>query len=279
MKKIIQNLLCLAALPLGVSSNFFYCTLSAQTVQLPSYQRMGASTSVMVPDGGSVNTAGISRSSSGSRSSGTPILPFQNRSYGSSSSTSMMNTSVQIIDLHEMDEQILNSPSSRSVRRPGMPLEPEDHFLRRQRQLENSEFGADNSGLMNARDSIRSRICVQSSDGSLSQEREQLRQSLDLSSRAGKVSDSEKNESDILNEELIFSPKVQSASKPRKSSGAPKSVSEKDNTAVILARKGYAAEKEGKKNLAVSYYQQAEELAKGELLRKIQKRKDLLLGN
>jgi len=279
MKKIIQNLLCLAALPLGVSSNLFYCTLSAQTVQLPSYQRMGASTSVMVPDGGSVNTAGISRSSSGSRSSGTPILPFQNRSYGSSSSTSMMNTSVQIIDLHEMDEQILNSPSSRSVRRPGMPLEPEDHFLRRQKQLENSEFGADNSGLMNARDSIRSRICVQSSDGSLSQEREQLRQSLDLSSRAGKVSDSEKNESDILNEELILSPKVQSDSKPRKSSGAPKSVSEKDNTAVILARKGDAAEQKGKKNLAVSYYQQAEELAKGELLRKIQKRKDLLLGN
>lgn len=128
MKRVIFTLFFLIA---GSAS----LVLAQGAVQLPEYQHTDVSTTVMVPDGGSMNTGGITRSYSGGTSSGTPILPFRNRSYGSSNSISSMQTSVQIIDLHEMDEAILNSPSApaRAVR-PGGGFVPEDRFQQRRNE-------------------------------------------------------------------------------------------------------------------------------------------------
>lgn len=280
--KIMKNIRLFSSflsLLLWTSANVLFC--SAQTVQLPSYQPLGASTTVLAPDGGSVNIGGISRSSSGSRSYGTPVLPFQNRSYGSTVSTSTMKTSVQIIDLHEMDEQILNSSSS-AVRRPGTPLSPTDYFQQRLDRASEPDSEPNLSGMMNAHDGIRSQIRIRASEGDETQRRQTLQQSLNLSSGGVKEDATETVDSRELNKELNLSPKAlpkSSSSGKRHDAETKKTLSEKDHSALILAKKGYAAEKEGKKTLALSYYQQAEELAEGKLLQKIQKRKASLLEN
>lgn len=129
MKRFIFSLFFLIA---GSASLVF----AQGVVQLPEFQHTDVSTTVMVPDGGSMNTGGITRSYSGGTSSGTPVLPFRNRSYGSSNSISSMQTSVQIIDLHEMDEAILNSPSGPAhAARPGGNFVPEDRFQQRRSEV------------------------------------------------------------------------------------------------------------------------------------------------
>ncbi len=278
--KNIQKLPYFLFLLFSTIFNVLFC--SAQTVRLPSYQRMSASTTVAVPDGGGINTAGISRVSSGSNSSGAPILPFQNRSYGSTASTSTMNASVQIIDLHEMDEQILNSPSTPGVRRSGVSLSPEDRFQQRRERISEPKSDKNFSGMMNVRDGIRSQIQVRTAENDESERRQILQQSLNLSSVEINEGSSPKAESQTLNSELSLSLKVSPNPPPsvgQSDARTEKKLSEKNNPALILAKKGYAAEKEGRKTLAISFYQQAEELAEGKLLQKIQKRKDSLLKN
>ena len=173
-----------------ISSLFFMIAASSSlvfaqgVVQLPEYQHMDVNTTVMVPDGGSMNTGGITRSSSGGTSSGTPILPFRNRSYGSSNSISSMQTSVQIIDLHEMDEAILNSPSAPSrIRRPGAAFVPEDRFQQRQSEATRPEKTRPKS----THDQIQSRILEKSGKPVSKEKRtkrsEKLRKPLDLSQK------------------------------------------------------------------------------------------------
>jgi len=150
-------------------------------VQLPELQHFDASTTVMVPDGGSIHTGGITRSSSGSTSSGTPILPFRNRSYGSTNSTSSVQTSVQIIDLHEMDEAILNSPTTPSrFHRPGKALVPEDRFQQRKNSVIPSRVE-----VRSTHDQFQSKIQKKNAESSSKEKRnkrsEKLRKPLDLS--------------------------------------------------------------------------------------------------
>lgn len=242
-----------------VFSTVMSCTVSSvfsQALQLPSYENFGASTTVNIPDGGSMNTAGVTRSSSGGKSSGTPILPFRNRSYGSSMGTSMMQTSVQIIDLEEMDREILNSPSGGSGYSSGgagrslsplspagisrrVPLRPEDRFQARKE----AEAVRNGGGFMSTQEAIQARI--------------------------GKETKKRDSGND-LNTDLVLVP----ARTPVVSQAETNIETdlEREKQALSLARKGYKAEKAGEVERAVKYYQRASELAEGELLRKIQKR-------
>ncbi len=225
-----------------VFSTAMGCMVSSvfsQALQLPSYENFGAAATVSVPDRGTENTAGIMRSSSGGKSSGTPILPFRNRSYGSSMGASMMQTSVQIIDLEEMDREILNSPLSPSGVSHHGSLQPKDRFLERKE----AKTLRNDGGFLSTQEAIRARI----------------------GKEMGK-----RNFASDLNADLVLVP----ARTP--SENKLKTVSETDfereKQALSLARKGYKAEKAGEMEKAVTYYQHASELADGELLRKIQKR-------
>jgi hypothetical protein len=97
-----------------LSALFFAHTASAQTVQLPTFQFFGVSTSVMVPDNGSAFMGGINRAATGRNEFGIPGLAFpgfQNRSIGQDMSASNVWAHVTIHDFDAMDEAILNSPS------------------------------------------------------------------------------------------------------------------------------------------------------------------------
>ena len=173
-----------------ISALFFAIAGSASlvwaqgAVQLPEYQHTDVSTTVMVPDGGSINTGGITRSYSGGTSSGTPVLPFRKRSYGSSNSASMMQTSVQIIDLQEMDEAILNSPSTPGrTRRSGGGFVPEDRFQYRQ----NEAVRSSQMDQQSTHDQLQTRVLEKSgkkdSKAKRAQRSEKLRKPLDLSQK------------------------------------------------------------------------------------------------
>lgn len=217
---------------------------NAQTVQLPSFQHFDASTTVWVPDGGTTNTAGITRSSSGYKSSGTPILPFSNRSYGSDMSTSNIQTSVQIIDLQEMDEAILNSAAPARVRRPGENLRPEDFYARRQEQ-EMTE----NAALMDIRDTVRARIQPKAPKRSASLKKKEAMSAAEVPS--------------VLNSDLVLTPE--------------KSARNSNNEALALAKKAYRFERAGDTAQALAYYRDAAALADGSLLKKIEKRRSALM--
>lgn len=257
---------------------FVWEAACGQTVQLPSFQHLDASTTVWVPDGGSVNTGGITRSSSGENYSGTPILPFGNRSFGSSSSTSMIQTSVQVIDLQEMDAQILNAPSAVRPRRPGESLRPQDQFQIRQAA---SVMGSTAGAFLSARDAVQARIRLQKSPSDAEKEsgvRADLRQSLDLRSRGGQTLPEEEVVSDLNSDLNLSAPVTEKAGqkKGRKQAKSPKKAlkaeAREPQAALQLARKGEAAEKNGKKTLAFSYYEQALELAEEPLRGKIEKK-------
>lgn len=282
----------------------------SQALQLPSFQHFDASTTVQVPDGGSAYTAGITRSSSGERISGTPLLPFQNRSFGSDSSVSSMHTSVQIIDLQEMDEQILNSPSPVRVRRPNERLSPADRWTARQETAGPGTISGSadlrRSFQANARDlqepGLRGRSGSQVKSGkaertnALAERTNELRQPLHLEPalRApSQLTVSETKPSKDIHADLdLFSEteiravhgvSVSGSASPLVSRSPKKAVpsrsgeKSRQEAALKLAQKGFSAEKAGKTALALSYYEQAEELAAGKLLSRIQKRRLALL--
>ncbi len=83
-------------------------------VQLPTYSYFGTSTTVSVPDRGSVYMGGINRASSGSNQYRSPLLPFAplgNRAIGSSRGASSTRVSVWIHDFEAMDEYLLSQPT------------------------------------------------------------------------------------------------------------------------------------------------------------------------
>lgn len=82
-------------------------TLRAQVVvQLPSYSVFGVSTSVSVPDRGSISLGGVGRSSSGSTAFG-PALGLGNRSFGRSTSASSATQHATIHDFDALDRATL----------------------------------------------------------------------------------------------------------------------------------------------------------------------------
>lgn len=110
----------IAAAVLGSSS-----ILHAQiTVQQPVVRTTGVATTVSVPDRGSILLGGVSSAESFRQSYG-PIRSGTTRGYGLSGGS--ISASVQIIDLHEMDEAILNSvpdsPAPLAMRRRSVEAE------------------------------------------------------------------------------------------------------------------------------------------------------------
>ena len=84
----------------------------SQALQLPEFQYTTVNTTVSVPDRGSTYMGGVNRSAWGNSQAGVPMLPFQNRSFGRTTSATGMSTSVYIHDFQEMEEQLLNQPTS-----------------------------------------------------------------------------------------------------------------------------------------------------------------------
>ena len=77
------------------------------TVQLPTMQRFGMSTTVSVPDRGAVYLGGVNRSTYGSARRRTPLTPNTNRSFGSATAASGVSVSAYIHDFEEMDRQLI----------------------------------------------------------------------------------------------------------------------------------------------------------------------------
>ncbi len=87
------------------------------TVQLPTFQRFSMSTSVLVPDQGSVNLGGVNRSFQSSSQRGAPFLP-PTRSSSGGVSASGVSVSAYIHDLEELDAAVL---AEARRRRGGLP--------------------------------------------------------------------------------------------------------------------------------------------------------------
>jgi hypothetical protein len=84
----------------------------AAAVQLPTFSFFSVDTTVSVPDGGSVSMGGINRAQDSSNQFGTPLLPFGNRSIGSSRSASSVRVTATIHDFEAMDTALLGEPVS-----------------------------------------------------------------------------------------------------------------------------------------------------------------------
>ena len=84
-----------------------------QTVQLPTFHVTGVSTTVIVPDRGSVYLGGVHRSSIGSRQFGTPLSGFRNRAIGRASAAGSMSIHATIIDHDEIDRALLAEAARR----------------------------------------------------------------------------------------------------------------------------------------------------------------------
>lgn len=79
--------------------------VEAQTIQQPVISSFGGSTTVSVPDRGSVSLGGVSSAAAGRKVYGPG---YRGSSYGVERSASSLSVGVTIIDLHEMDEALLS---------------------------------------------------------------------------------------------------------------------------------------------------------------------------
>ena len=206
-----------------------------QAVQLPSFQHTNVNTSVWVPDGGTTNLGGVTRASSGYNSSGTPILPFQNRSYGSDVGASNVSVSANIIDLQEMDEAILGGAGSGpgyTTRRGDRHLTPLDRFSERMNANVDSRTG---SGVFRVPEEGLGMAVPK------------------VKSRAPRAD---------VNSDLSFEEDFRTG----------KSAEQRRKEALVLAKRGYREEKAGNAEDAAEFYRRAAALASGELRVKIVKR-------
>ena len=102
------------------------------TIQLPSFRFQTVTTTVTVPDGGTVLLGGVKRAAMGRNERGVPILgkiPFLGRGFrnvgiGREMSSGMMTTTVQIHMFEELERQLLGdrSASNRLTRGQGFML-------------------------------------------------------------------------------------------------------------------------------------------------------------
>jgi len=90
------------------------------TVQLPTFQFFGVSTTVVVPDRGTASLGG-GGSAAMSRAAGPRLLP-PNHALGRSATSARIDVSVYVHDLHAMDESLLQQAGDRSRFEPKAPL-------------------------------------------------------------------------------------------------------------------------------------------------------------
>jgi hypothetical protein len=121
---IITSRFAVAALFAGLLS-LAGSPADAQIVQLPTFRSFGVSTTVSVPDRGSVSLGGITSSRSGYVERGVPILgvgpfggpAFANRAIGRQSQTAGVSVSAYIHDFESLEEDLVGRAEARSDRR------------------------------------------------------------------------------------------------------------------------------------------------------------------
>ncbi len=84
----------------------------ANAVQLPTFSFFSVDTTVSVPDRGSASLGGISSSQAGSNQFGAPLVPFGNRSIGSSSRVAGASVTATIHDFEAMDTALLGETAA-----------------------------------------------------------------------------------------------------------------------------------------------------------------------
>ena len=98
-------------------------SLQAQAVQLPTFRFSGVSTTVSVPDHGTVSLGGNTTSFSGSNYRGTPLLGpttgplLNNRGIANGGTTTNFSVTAQIHDMEAMDRALLGGMSADEFRR------------------------------------------------------------------------------------------------------------------------------------------------------------------
>jgi hypothetical protein len=102
---------CLPAMVVGLVAQAAMAQRPGTSVQLPTFSYFGIGTSVSVPDRGSASLGGVSRAQGDLSQFGAPLLPFGNRSMGSSRGASGAQVSVWIHDFEAMDEALLSQSS------------------------------------------------------------------------------------------------------------------------------------------------------------------------
>jgi hypothetical protein len=99
----------------------------AQVVQLPIFRQFGVSTSVLVPDGGSVHLGGNRSAAMRSNQFGALGVPLS-RSAGAVASASGVTISATIHDFEAMDQALLQQAAARRGGRP-LPHSDEPSFF------------------------------------------------------------------------------------------------------------------------------------------------------
>lgn len=109
---------------------------AAQAVQLPTFEYTHVNTTVSVPDRGGAYMGGVNRASAGSSTSGTPVLPFRNRSYGQSTTGGGMSVGVYVHDFEAMEAGLMNdtmrSYGSKPAAQSRSMMNVQDNVLMRQ---------------------------------------------------------------------------------------------------------------------------------------------------
>ena len=113
-----RNFSCLVVLTTFVCLVSFVGSCAAQvtqnvTVQLPTFHQFGVSTTVVVPDRGSLYLGGVNRSSLGRRQFGSPLPGIGYRGIGRSSVAGGVSISATIIDHDQIDRALLAEAARR----------------------------------------------------------------------------------------------------------------------------------------------------------------------
>lgn len=278
----------------------------AQAVQLPTYSHFGTSTTVKVPDRGSMSMGGIKSSSSSESSKGVPGLPFKNRSVGSSSGASSVSTSVYVHDFDAMEEELLgtSAPSSSSSR-PSNPASreyagsiggsngnqrrdlgvPEDHSAKRTTKRKstsrarstaavpviqpNAEAWQKHSKGGNPALNADLVVAAAESDGATFGS---VPSDGVLDPDQAKDGDSRGRSTKKQAGQSV------SSSRDSASGSASKSLESQEKRVKSLLKKGKAEEKAGRSASAMLYYEEAAAMATGEMAEKVQQRIDRLNG-
>ena len=104
---IVRSHLCVAGL--AVFCTFANSALAQRTtIQLPTFQNFGMSTTVLVPDRGSVYAGGVNRSFRSTSRRGIPLAPGLARSSSNGVSSSGVQVSAYIHDLEQLDREVID---------------------------------------------------------------------------------------------------------------------------------------------------------------------------
>lgn len=279
----------------------------AQAVQLPTYSHFGTSTTVKVPDRGSMSMGGIKSSSSGESSKGVPGLPFKNRSFGSSSGASNVSTSVYVHDFDAMEEELLGTSAPSSSSRSSNPASREyAGSIGGSNGNQPRDLGVpeDHSTKRTTKRKSKSRVRSTASTPVIQPNAEAWQKhskggnpalNADLVVAAAETESDGTTFGSVPNDGVLAADQAQggdsrgrsskkqtgqsvSSSRDSASGDASKSSESQEKRVKSLLKKGKAEEKAGRSASAMLYYEEAAAMATGEMAEKVQQRIDRLNG-